>query len=780
VLPPSLDSLASETLAAAGLLLRQLLVVLGLTVTAYVAGRTLLGWLGVVETAAGDRRPRAAAVETGAMATSLGLVVVAQAGLVLGLAGLLKPGPILLALAGIHLAGLPGWRRLLRGLGGLAQEPGGRAEDGGGDGGRWRRQRRRRLLWLAGGTAALLPVALLTLYPPTAFDATLYHLPFARAFAASGALPFLPDLRVPVFPQLLETLFAMLLPFGGDLAAQAVALIATALTVALLLVWGRRFSPAAAWIAAAAYAGSALVIYLAGTAYVEPGLALFGTAALFAVARWWQGGRAGWLTLAAIFGCAAADIKYLGLYALGLVAVAAVAAPSLAQPASRWRRLGIVTLVCAIVAVPWYGRIVAATGNPVFPYLPRLFGASPWTPPSRQAVDPLALAGDVAVRLLRLPWDAVFARSRLGGYPPYSPVFLLAMPALVAAALARRRVRVLLLAATGYTVVILAVIPDARYLLAVLPLVCLAVGDCLAWLLESLASRRPLASPAAASGPAGRRPPDAGWVNARAALLALAIFLPGWGYGLFSLYRLGPVPVTPAEREAFLARKLPLYSSILYLERACGGAYTVYAIHAENMVYLASGRFLGDLTGPAAYRLVIPGDGDAELLYRRLRALGADHLLTVEGDPALPPIFTAAFDRLFRLVYADGRGRLFALRGTSCGSVSRLVPLPNPTEPTDPRPALRALADRPAGLAPARAPSWVMVAAFSFFSITCASSGLSQPNLHSRWFFSALSSSVKTLRKVRLTASKSRLTIRQRISRRFFARRALRIAARVR
>jgi hypothetical protein len=130
------------------------------------------------------------------------------------------------------------------------------------------------------------------------------------------------------------------------------------------------------------------------------------------------------------------------------------------------------------------------------------------------------------------------------------------------------------------------------------------------------------------------------------------------------------VPVTPAEREAFLARKLPLFSSIRYLDRACGNAYTLYAIHAENMVYLAAGRFLGDLTGPAAYRLVIPADGDADLLYRRLRALGADHLLTVEGDPALPPIFTAAFDRLFRLVYADGRGRVFALRGTSCGSVS--------------------------------------------------------------------------------------------------------------
>jgi hypothetical protein len=707
--PPSLDSLASEALAAASLLLRQLLACLGLTVTAYVAGRTLLGWLGVSRPAPKAEPPgwlgAGGAVETGAVGISLGLVVVAHAGLVLGLLGRLKPGPILLAVLGIHLASLPGWRSLLHGIGCLARELGGRAEGGeeggngggedggdgggedGGDGGGEEaggeeggaRRRRRRLLGLVGGGAALLPVALLTLYPPTAFDATLYHLPFARAFAASGGLPFLPDLRMPVFPQLLETLFAMLLPFGGDLAAQAVALIATALTVALLLVWGRRFSPAAGWIAAAAYAGTPLAIYLAGTAYVEPGLVLFTTAAFYAAARWRDGGGPGWLTLAAVFACAAADTKYLGLYALGLVALAAVAAPPPpGTPVPRWRRLGRVTLVCMIVAAPWYGRIVAATGNPVFPYLPRLFGASPWTPPSR-AIDLPALARDLAVRWLRLPWDAVFARQRLGGYAPYSPVFLLAVPMLAAAAVARRRVRALLLVAAPYTAVILAVLPDARYLLVVLPLVCLAVGDSVAWSLAWLASRRPLAHPASSSslaspadlaGAAARRPPDAGWVGARAALLALAIFLPGWGYSLFSLHRLGPLPVTPAEREAFLARKLPLLPSIRYLDRACGGAYTLYAIHAENMVYHARGRFLGDLAGPAAYRLVIPADGDAELLYRRLRALGADHLLTVDGDPALPPIFTAAFDRLFRLVYADGRARLFALRGTSCGSVS--------------------------------------------------------------------------------------------------------------
>jgi hypothetical protein len=704
--PASPFAFSREALAVAGLLLRQLLAGLALTVTAYVAGRTLLGWLGVAAlenrgardaaepaAAAGPRlgpgpapdqgaRPwldPGGALETAALAISLGLVVVAHAGLLLGLAGLLKPWPILVGLLGIHLASLPAWRSLLsgrRGLPGLrglrgpsgrAGRLAGQAEDGGEAAPRWRP----RLLWLAAGAVALLPPAILTLYPPTAFDATLYHLPYARAFAASGALPFLPDLRIPIFPQLLETLFAVPLPFAGELATQAVALIATLLTVALILVWGRRFSPAAGWIAAAAYAGSPLVVYLAATAYVEPGLVAFATAALYAASRWRDGGGPGWLTLAAVFAGAAADTKYLGLFVLGLVAMAAVAAPPAGRQASRWRSLARVALAGAILVVPWYGRIVAATGNPVFPFLPEVFGFSAWNPASlHPAVNLRTLPGELALRLLRLPWDAVFDRSRLGSYPPWSPVFLLALPALLAGAAVHQRVRALLLAAAAYAAVILAFHPDARYLLLTLPLVCVAVGDSLAWSLAWLATRPPLASrasPASFSGWARRRLPDERRVTAAAALLAVAVFLPGWSYSLYSLHRLGPVPASPAEREAFLARKLPVFASIRYLDRVCGSSYTLYAIHAENMVYFAAGRFLGDWTGLAAYPRVVPANGDAELLYRRLRSLGADHLLIVEGDPALPPMFTAAFDSRFRLIYADGRARVFALRGTGCG-----------------------------------------------------------------------------------------------------------------
>jgi len=691
----------------AGALLRQLLAGVVVASSAFVAGRGLLGLLALP---AAGRRPAAApdapsapgpgieplqapgsgsvadmpaeasssgtvpaaaaaagawgAFETATVATALGLVALADAGLLLGLAGLLRPLPVALVLVGLHLAGAPAWAAPARALREVWRRRRGRGRDprlrlGPGPG-------LLRLAGVAGVAAACLPFALLTLYPPTAFDATLYHLPYARAFAATGSLPFLPELRIPIFPQLQETLFAMVLLFAGDVATQVIALLDTLLTLALLLLLGRRVSPGAGWIAAAAYAGTPLVAYLAATAYVEPALVLFATAALHAAWRWRDGAGPGWLTLAALFAGAAADVKYLGLFVLGLVAVAALAWTPRGAAVSRWRRLARVALAGGIAAAPWYARILAATGNPVFPFLPGVFGSSRWDPTRFQPPARLAEWPGVGVELLRLPWDLVFARQRLGGYPPYSPLLLLAVPFLVAGALAYRRVRALLLVAAAYALVVIVLRPDARYLLVALPLVCLALGESLAGRLVAPARRRLARVPPRAAAAPGRVATAPGWRAGVAAVLALLIFLPGWAYAAYQLRRQGPVPVTAAEREAFLARALPSYPAIRYLERACGGSYTLYAIHAENLIYFAAGRFLGDWAGPAAYDAVLPSNGDARLLFRRLRTLGADHLLTIEGDPALRPLFTPAFDSLFHQVYADGKARLFALRGTSC------------------------------------------------------------------------------------------------------------------
>ena len=632
-----------------------------LAVTAYVAGAALLGCcFGDAGGAGGAPAGRAGGgpvgggLETAALALPLGLAAVAQLGLLLGLLGWLRPGPVLGAVAATHALAWRGWRRLLRGGG-----AGGRA------GGAWR---------VVPALAVVVPLWLLSLYPPTAFDATLYHLPYAREFAATGALPLLPGLRYPIFPQLDEVLMALVMLFGDDVAAQSVTLLATLATALLLLAWARRRGAegtAVGWIAAAAFLGCPIVAALAGTAYVEPAMVLFGVAALFAFQRW-RGSpdkETAWLALAGVFAGSAAAVKYLGLlFVAAVVLGAALTAPA----AGRWRRLLVTAAAAGAVLAPWYLRILAATGNPLFPYFPDLFGGSPWVAREFPRAAGLAATwGRMLRELVRLPWDMVVARGRLGAQPPYSPLFLLLLPALVAAAVRDRRTRVLLLLAAAYAAAVLALLPEARYLLPLAPLLSLAIGEGAAAWLRAGRGRGGLRT---GRGGGGASSATRTWTSlgtgAWVAAFATLCLLPGWLYDGYRLLQLGPVPVTAAQRAAFLARELPVYPSIRYLNQACGGAFTVYALHAENMEYFAAGSFLGDWSGPAAFGAVVPPDGDPETLYRRLRGLGADHLLIVRAKswPLRPE--EAAFRRRFQPVYADPIVEVFALgprsNGTTC------------------------------------------------------------------------------------------------------------------
>jgi dolichyl-phosphate-mannose-protein mannosyltransferase len=222
----------------------------------------------------------------------------------------------------------------------------------------------------------------LALYPPTAFDATLYHLPVAKAFARDHTIHFLPDLRFPVSPQLFEMLYAGGLTLSDDVAAQLAHFLALALSGAALIAWGRRFAtPRSGVWAAAAWLGSPLVLAVGAVAMVDVGLALFCTMALYN----WQAGREGeearWLVASAAFAGFAASTKYLGLF---FVAALAAATLLVRLRSSGLRRAGQFALIASLVLVPFYWRIVSQTGNPLFPYLSGWFGDSAWS----ESLDP--------------------------------------------------------------------------------------------------------------------------------------------------------------------------------------------------------------------------------------------------------------------------------------------------------------------------------------------------------------------------------------------------------
>ena len=232
-------------------------------------------------------------------------------------------------------------------------------------------------------------------------------------------------------------------------------------------------------------------------------------------------------------------------------------------------------------------------------------------------------------------WQTVFDRAAVGRQPPLSPWLLLGLPLLAAATVRSARARAVIAVTAAY---LLAVPVDVRYLLPVLPLLCLGVG-----------------------GPAARLLTRRSVTATGLAVLAALVVLPGWLYADWRLARQGPRTATTAARESWLDERLPLLPAVREVDRRYGAGVTVYGVHAENMVYFVRGRLLGDWNGPASYTRVLPTLRDPAVFHRKLRSLGVDVLLVAKGKAVgLPP--GPAAEALFKKVYEDDAAAVYELR----------------------------------------------------------------------------------------------------------------------
>lgn len=697
-------------------------------VVAYLALAAALGVgaVGLVE----RRGPLAAdPLERWMVALALGIGLVGQVVFALGLVGGIDRLPVVAVLLVLAVIGVGlirsrwhDWRIGPTSIGGVE----GRSRQRLGMG--------RRLTIAVWVILVLGPVLALALYPPSGFDEGLYHLPFAERFVEAGRLVFAPELRYPVFPQLAEMGFVLALLTVGDTAAGLAQAVAYLLVAGLLFAWGRGVggdggsgSRIGAW-AAALWLGTPLAVWIGSQAYVDVGLTLHVTAGLHAWDRWLgsrgsgegAGERDGrWLALAGIQIGFAAATKYLGLFFFGVLGLATVILPLLrvggAPSPSPLRRLrsalvsgAVFGLAVLAVAGPWYGRIVAQTGNPVFPFYTPLFGDNEW----RHAHDDLLLPGGpsaagpsaagpsaeeaptelsamAVVRhqvgravsglgfLARTPWASLFDRQVFDRQAPLSPYFLLLLPWALPLALASPGARRGLALALAYALFWLVTERDIRFLFPILPLLslCTAVGLHRAWGWARERSRIFSALPN----------------DALAGVLAALLLLPGPAYGLYKLGKKGPLPTTEQARVEHLAAQVPGYAAL----DASGRFYdretvsdsvvrglAVYGLYLEQLHYHAPGRFVGDWFGLYAYDRLQPHLGDGEALFRELRSMDACWLLVrteagSSGAPAWTLPGTADFERRFqRLAVSEIAAgphpitgevfALYALRGFEC------------------------------------------------------------------------------------------------------------------
>lgn len=501
-----------------------------------------------------------------------------------------------------------------------------------------------------------LPIWLLPLYPPTAWDSTEYHLASAKIYVQNHQILLTPYLRFPVFPQTNQMLFTISLQLYDDVTAQLIQFLMMIMLAMAVIAFGQRlYSQGAGWWSAAILLQSPLVLWLGSVAYIDMGLMLFVTMSVYAFWNWFKLRTQGWLILSGVLCGLAIGTKYTALFfllGLGLIALYR----SLKD--RRYQPVAIFTLLAVLVPLPWFIRNFYYTRNPVFPFFyemfGHLFGYGLWKPEHFQGIfEDFSNYGfgRSLKSLIMLPWHIVSDWKGFGMEAQMSPIyflvpFLLFIPGIVAP-----RLRLLLGLGVAYLLFWFFGVQAGRYVMPALPLLSLAAGITLNRLLLRPNLLRK-------------------YVNFKVATALGAIILisPGWIWAVRRVRERGYIPVAQKQRFDYLVQRLPSYPAYRFLNDLKGRDYTVYAIPDERMAYFADGIFMGDHFGLARYSLIIEKLDDTAALYEALRSLNVGYFL-IRNELAMAHLKQdETFRRYFKLVFSREEFLLFELAEEPAGS----------------------------------------------------------------------------------------------------------------
>lgn len=446
--------------------------------------------------------------------------------------------------------------------------------------------------------------------PPTAleWDSLSYHLADPKIYLQNHRILYLPWESHSNFAFTMEMLYTIgLMAHSIPLAKLFHFAMAVAATLATYLIGARLVSRAAGVIAALIFASIPLVMWEAGTAYVDLGATAFGTLGLLALVNWAEtalapplnkgrlggvssapdlpkpllskeghsdyalpagigsgGSSASWLWLSAIMMGWMVSVKATSLIPVFLFALFILIRKWKAGAPQAFKTAVLYGIVAVVVGSVWYVKSWLYTGNPFYPFAYSVFGGRYWDAynASQYALSQAQFGvGHRAIDLLTLPWNVTFylmpghtlptGAKGFNDYQafttPLSPVFL---AALFTPALLRMKSRPLIGVLAIYSLVSIVIwfllTQQVRYMLPLVPVLCVLA----AWVLVELWNSRALAGYAL----------GALFALSVAASLVTALFLdPSW------ISAEAPVAFGAESQATYLSHFFPPYAAFEFL-----------------------------------------------------------------------------------------------------------------------------------------------------------------------------------------------------------------------
>ncbi|MBI2954535.1 MAG: glycosyltransferase family 39 protein [Chloroflexi bacterium] len=264
-------------------------------------------------------------------------------------------------------------------------------------------------LALALYVALTLILALLAaLTPPWAWDGLVYHLTGPAHYLSQRQITGGLDGMHFYFPPLVEMLFLAGMAIKGPVVANLIHWEYIVLAVGAVYCFARRFfGGRVAGLAVAIFLSTPSIVFLSSKPYVDLALVAYVTLSFWCVMAGFRDGGGNWFLLAATFIGFAAGVKYtsvIGVAGVGAVVIVELwrrgRSDGVVKRMARARALGVCVSLAAAVALPWYLKNLALTGNPFYPFL---FGGAYW-----DSFD-AAWVSRAGSGLIREPWRLMIA-----------------------------------------------------------------------------------------------------------------------------------------------------------------------------------------------------------------------------------------------------------------------------------------------------------------------------------------------------------------------------------
>jgi hypothetical protein len=207
----------------------------------------------------------------------------------------------------------------------------------------------------------------LTLYPPTQWDATMYHLVLARQYLVDHHITLNTGITFPILPILSEMLFSWALALKGHLLAQMIECSFLILTGLGLYSYCLRHGQSAIGLAAAAFwFANPIILWLGRSAFVEIGVITFLFLGVYALHVFWEQNETHWwyAGLALLSLASGAKMPALPMLLVGV----ATGIFALVKSKLTLKTMMIGYGIALVLVVPWYATIGYFTGNPFWPF----------------------------------------------------------------------------------------------------------------------------------------------------------------------------------------------------------------------------------------------------------------------------------------------------------------------------------------------------------------------------------------------------------------------------